>query len=266
VAFPLDRSIPRCVDGATGFIGAALLSHPDRFRMARARPPTAAGRARAGIVPGVEWLPGDLGDPNALGALVGREPMPSFTARAPCEARDSGFRPRQRRKGPAGSRRQPQDAQAPRFLLLSSLAARMPELSYYAGSKWRGECAVKAARQTLRWTVLRPPAVFGPGDRELRLLFRCIAAFARSRWHQTLLLHVDDLALAVLRWLAADTGYGEHLSSMTDALRIRWDTVVWRRGSRAACKQTGTSRAGSRSVARPAIGQSGAARLGYARC
>jgi nucleoside-diphosphate-sugar epimerase len=32
----------------------------------------------------------------------------------------------------------------PRFLLMSSLAARMPD--DYAGSKWRNECAVKSAR------------------------------------------------------------------------------------------------------------------------
>jgi len=64
----------------------------------------------------------------------------------------------------------------------------------------------------MRWTILRPPAVFGPGDRELAPLFRCIAhgiaplpARANGRFS---LIHVDDLASAVLRWLAVDTGYG----------------------------------------------------------
>jgi nucleoside-diphosphate-sugar epimerase len=95
---------------------------------------------------------------------------------------------------------------------MSSLAARMPHLSDYAASKWRGECAIKAAPGNLRWTILRPPAVYGPGDRELAPLFRCIArglapvpAHATGRFS---LIHVDDLASAVLRWLEADTGYG----------------------------------------------------------
>src|SRR4029453_7933541 len=98
------------------------------------------------------------------------------------------------------ARAAPLPPRPPRFLLMSSLAARMPELSDYAGSKWRGECAVKAASDNMRWTVLRPPAVLGPGDRELHPLFRCIArgfafvpACAPGRFS---LIQVDDLATA----------------------------------------------------------------------
>lgn len=102
---------------------------------------------------------------------------------------------------------------APRFLLLSSLAARMPQLSHYAASKRKGEAALKAAPEKLRWTILRPPAVYGPGDRELAPLFRSIArglapvpAAATGRFS---LIHVDDLASAVLCWLRADAGHGK---------------------------------------------------------
>lgn len=122
-------------------------------------------------------------------------------------------------------------APASRFLLMSSLAARMPELSHYAASKRRGENAVKAAAKDLRWTILRPPAVFGPGDRELAPLFRCIArgfaplpAHTRGRFS---LIHVDDLASAVLRWLAADAGYGR-IFELDDGRPggYEWDTVL----------------------------------------
>jgi nucleoside-diphosphate-sugar epimerase len=95
---------------------------------------------------------------------------------------------------------------------MSSLAAREPQLSHYAASKRRGEAALAATSPSLRWTVLRPPAVYGPGERELAPLFRWIArgvaplpSGAAGRFS---LLYVDDLAQAVLRWLEADAGDG----------------------------------------------------------
>jgi len=217
--------------GATGFIGAALLSHltGSGWRVRALHRPR-AGRVLASL-PGVEWLPGDLDDPDALGALAAGADAVIHCAGTVRGARQADFD----RVNAEGAGRIAQAAAraapAPRFLLLSSLAARMPELSHYAGSKWRGECAVKAASGEMRWTVLRPPAVFGPGERELRPLFRCIAGgFAPvpgGTPGRFSLLHVDDLATAVLRWLTADTGYGETFE-LDDGRPggYDWDTVV----------------------------------------
>jgi nucleoside-diphosphate-sugar epimerase len=95
--------------GATGFIGAALLSHlTDSGCRVRALYRPRAGRALASS-PGVEWLPGDLGDSEALRALVAG-PMPSFTARARCGARDKRISTASTPKAPAALRRQPQEA------------------------------------------------------------------------------------------------------------------------------------------------------------
>ena len=217
--------------GATGFIGAALLSHLTvsgwrvraLFRQRSGRIPASA--------PGVEWLQGDLDDPSTLSALVADADAVIHCAGTVRGAREADFD----RVNAEGAGRIAEAAatapQAPRLLLMSSLAARMPDLSHYAASKWRGECAVKATSETLRWTVLRPPAVFGPGDRELLPLFRCIAsgfapvpAGAAGRFS---LLHVDDLAAAVLHWLGADTGYGETFE-LDDGRPggYDWDTVV----------------------------------------
>jgi uncharacterized protein YbjT (DUF2867 family) len=56
-------------------------------------------------------------------------------------------------------------------VLVSSLAAREPQLSDYAASKREGETA-SAAVLGQRLTVVRPPAIYGPGDRETFALFR----------------------------------------------------------------------------------------------
>ena len=89
------------------------------------------------------------------------------------------------------------------LLLISSLAASQPNLSHYAASKRHGENLARGAPN--RWCVLRPPAVYGPGDTEMRPLFHCIRrgvlptfGSANARFS---LLYVDDLARGVEAWL-----------------------------------------------------------------
>jgi nucleoside-diphosphate-sugar epimerase len=60
------------------------------------------------------------------------------------------------------------------MVLISSLAAREPALSDYAASKAAGEAAARAAYGG-PLTILRPPAVYGPGDTETLALFRLAA-------------------------------------------------------------------------------------------
>jgi nucleoside-diphosphate-sugar epimerase len=99
----------------------------------------------------------------------------------------------------------------PRFLLISSLAAREPHLSPYAASKRQGEDVLAKGAGEMVWAALRPPAVYGPGDTELLPLFRWmgrgIAPVLGSRNARFSLLYVEDLAQAVLKWL--DSGSSE---------------------------------------------------------
>lgn len=53
-----------------------------------------------------------------------------------------------------------------RFLLISSMAARAPELSFYAESKRAGEMAVSEALKGRDWRILRPGAIYGRHDQE----------------------------------------------------------------------------------------------------
>ena len=93
----------------------------------------------------------------------------------------------------------------PRFLLISSLAAREPGLSYYAASKRQAETVLAGHAGSMSWSVLRPPAVYGPGDREMLPLFRWmargVAPLVGSDSSRVSLLYVDDLAEAVIKWL-----------------------------------------------------------------
>jgi nucleoside-diphosphate-sugar epimerase len=93
----------------------------------------------------------------------------------------------------------------PRFLLISSLAAREPGLSHYAGSKQRAETVLADQAGDMSWVVLRPPAVYGPGDKEMLPLIRWMArgiAFVLGSGNARFsMLYVDDLVEAVRKWL-----------------------------------------------------------------
>ncbi len=92
----------------------------------------------------------------------------------------------------------------PPLLLISSAAAQHPELSDYAASKRNGE-AVLAAWPHLDHTILRPPAVYGPGEKEMRPLIdwmrRGFTIVPGNSNQRLAFLHVDDLADAVIAWL-----------------------------------------------------------------
>jgi nucleoside-diphosphate-sugar epimerase len=95
-------------------------------------------------------------------------------------------------------------ARPPRLLLVSSLAAREPQLSWYAHSKREGETLLERT-SGLDWIILRPPAVYGPGDREMLPIFqsmrRGIALVPGSPEARTSLVHVEDLVAAILACL-----------------------------------------------------------------
>jgi uncharacterized protein YbjT (DUF2867 family) len=85
-----------------------------------------------------------------------------------------------------------------RFVHISSLAAREPGLSDYGWSKAKSERLVAASG--LDWTILRPPAVYGPGDRETLELFKMarrgfVTLPPKGRMS---VVHVEDLCRLML--------------------------------------------------------------------
>jgi len=119
----------------------------------------------------------------------------------------------------------------PRFLSISSLAARAPQLSYYAASKRQGEHVLAGMAEDMEWVALRPPAVYGPGDRELLPLFqwmgRGVAPVLGEPGARVSLLYVEDLCAAVLKWL--DAGHcrsGVYEINDTQTGGYTWDEII----------------------------------------
>ena len=90
------------------------------------------------------------------------------------------------------------------LLLISSLAASRPRVSDYANSKYLGEQEVKN-HADFPWTIFRPPAVYGPGDKEmlpiLKLARKGLVAPPGPKDQRLSFIHADDLASATLAWL-----------------------------------------------------------------
>jgi len=95
--------------------------------------------------------------------------------------------------------------QTAKILSLSSLAARQPELSHYAQSKHLGELAIINNKFCLEFDILRPPAIYGPGDRELLPLFQLMTYGLTLVPGKTVdrfsLIYVDDVVGAIVAWL-----------------------------------------------------------------
>ncbi len=158
------------VTGATGFLGQHLVrTLADagwRVRILARRDPISP--FWQGIAP--EVVHGDLADAPALSRLCQDADLVIHAAGLLFGA-DQDLQ----RVNVEGTRRLAKAAAgAPRILHISSLAAREPQLSSYAASKRAGE---DVARSLLgdRAVIIRPPAVYGPGDRETLRLFRLAA-------------------------------------------------------------------------------------------
>lgn len=194
------------VTGATGFIGKYIIDN----LLARGFHVRALTRtARAHVNDNLTWVRGSLEDTHSLSELVA-----GASAVVHCAGQVRGHKEEIfTRCNVDGSLRLMQAAKesgfCQRFLFISSLAARHPELSWYANSKHVAEQRLTAMADEITLGVFRPTAVYGPGDKELKPLFDWMlrGLLPRLGTPETLLsfLHVTDFAQAVGQWLSAET-------------------------------------------------------------
>lgn len=194
------------ITGATGFIGqrlvSALLESGVTVR-AMIRP---GRQADARLPDACEQIPADLADVEKLAAATAGCGAVIYCAGSVRGRAATDFSAANVKGVKAMCKALAGAEHPPPLLLISSLAASRPELSDYANSKHEGE-KVLLCHANLRWTILRPPAVYGPGDREmlplLKMIRRGLLAHAGPAGQKLSLLHVDDLVEAVMRWLSA---------------------------------------------------------------
>lgn len=206
------------VTGGTGFVGSHFLDsalaegHELRALARRAQP------ERAGIT----WVEGALDKPDSLDVLAeGADAVVHIAGviNAPdragfAEGNIEGTRAMIAAAERAGVRR---------FVQVSSLAAREPALSDYGWSKAEADTLLMAS--SLDWTIVRPPAIFGPRDNELLELFKL------TRWHviplppaggRMSLIAVEDL-VRLLSLLPASNALTRQIVEPDDGAAHGWD-------------------------------------------
>ena len=240
--------LPGCrvlITGGTGFVGSHLVetlaSQPFSLR-ALVRKQSDAERLSA---MGVECIRGDLNDPLALArAVEGVEVV--FHVAAVTKARTQTIYDKINAEGTRAlvTAIQAATTRPRRLVYLSSLAAVGPArngrpvglddvpqpLTAYGRSKLAGEDACLAVADQMDVVTLRPPAVYGPRDRDFFLFFvwamRGVLAIPTGGDRLLQLIHVHDLVDALIR--AATLARAAGIYHIAEARSYAWrDVVNW---------------------------------------
>lgn len=191
---------PVAVTGATGFVGGHLLA----ALLACDKPIRVLVRDAKRLDPGIdrnskliEIIEGDLENKAALEQLTTGAGAVIHCAGAIAALDQDGFF-KVNQTGAQNVAQAALKAEVERFILVSSLAAREPQLSDYAASKRAGEDSVAALVDNDKLVIVRPPAVYGPGDKATLPLIKALTqrrAILPGRADQKIsLIFVKDLA------------------------------------------------------------------------
>lgn len=220
------------VTGATGFVGQALL---DRAVEEGAEVRALARRTQEPR-DGLDWISGDLEYKAALRELMrGAEAVIHVAGVVNDAAQfESG-----NVTGTLNVIEAAKAAGVSRFIHVSSLSAREPDLSAYGASKARAEKLVRASG--LDWTIVRPPGIYGPRDVDYFEMFRL------ARWGlmpvppkegRASIIHVDDLARLLLAVVPGGEGVSFESFEPDDGRKDGWShyelarAVGWAMGRR----------------------------------
>jgi nucleoside-diphosphate-sugar epimerase len=171
------------VTGGTGFVGRHVVDSLHRRGDDVTALVRSERRAEHLVRSGVKLVVGDLHDASALASATAGQDI-VFHVAGLIAARDEAEFQRANADGTQNLLAASLQAQVSRFILVSSLAAAGPSrpgqplagteeprpVTAYGRSKLAAEAAVRAA--AVEWTIIRPPIVYGPWDREILKLFQ----------------------------------------------------------------------------------------------
>jgi uncharacterized protein YbjT (DUF2867 family) len=192
--------------GATGFVGAETLDQ----LLAAGFAIRALARRTQPERDGVSWIAGALDNAAALDSLAqGADIMLHIAGVVNAPSREAFAAGNI--GGTAALIGAMERAGVRRLIHVSSIAARQPALSDYCWSKAGAEDQVRAS--SLDWTMVRPPAVYGPRDTEFRELLRVarLGILPVPPEGRASLIHVRDLA-ALLVALCEPAGDAHHMA------------------------------------------------------
>jgi nucleoside-diphosphate-sugar epimerase len=201
------------VTGATGFVGSHLVEALMRNGVEVTALTRSPDKAAVLTATGVRVVPGHLHDQSALAQATQGQDIVYHVAGAVAARGEAEFL-RANRDGTWNIVAAAEAAGTSRFVLVSSLAAGGPSrrglpldgseaprpVTAYGRSKLAGEQVVSASR--LNWSIVRPPIVYGPRDREVLKLFRVvrlgIAPVFGDGAQELSAVHAADLASALV--------------------------------------------------------------------
>ncbi len=233
------------VTGSTGFIGRRLLRHlaeeGNRVRVFL-RPESNGGD----LAEGVEVVRGSFEDKDALaGAVRGVDRivhLAGVTKALDEDGYDAGNVMPVRNLLAAASEHNPG---LKRFLLVSSLTVAGPAsegrdgvgehdipapVSAYGRSKLRAEALCMEYSATMPVTIVRPPAVYGPGDRDVLQVFQMLArgvlvSAGNAAKQRFSMIYVDDLVCGMMMAARSDRSAGR-IYYITSPRSYSWDELI----------------------------------------
>ncbi|MCW3848279.1 NAD(P)-dependent oxidoreductase [Sphingomonas sp. LB-2] len=188
------------ITGGTGFVGSRLIA----LALEAGHRVRALTRREQAAREGISWVQGDLQDRPALARLAEGADAVIHVAGVVNAPDRAGFA-LGNIEGTANMLAAAEGAGVRRFVHVSSLAAREPDLSVYGWSKAEGDRLVEAS--PLDWSIVRPPAIFGPGDLEMLELFKLAKwGLALSpRGGRISVIEVGELARLLLALAVSDS-------------------------------------------------------------
>lgn len=225
------------ITGATGFVGSRMLD----LVVQEGYDARALARRKQDSRPGVTWVRGALDDAASLADLCSNADVVLHIAGVVNAPDRTGFEAGNV-AGTLAVIEAAKQAGAKRFIHVSSLAATRPKLSIYGDTKATAEKIV--ALSGLDWTIIRPPAVYGPGDGEMLDLFKMarlgFITLPPNADGRLSVIHVHDLCHALLALLPADEGLTAQIFEVDDGISGGWTQISfakaigWAMGKRVA--------------------------------